>query len=274
MEQAKQSIINFFVAYGIQIVGALIIIACGLIAARWLGNVVQRWLTRKELEPPVRSLIVRVVHLLVVGFALVMALEKFGVNIAALVAGIGVAGVGIGLAMQGVLSNLVAGLTIIFTKPFRIGDFVELVGVDGRVDTIELFSTTLVHADLSRVVIPNRKIVGEILHNYGTIRQLDLKVGVAYGTDLDRALSIIRDVVNRNARVLKNPAPVVGAAALADSSIVIAVKPWVALADYGPAQAEINQAILERYRENQIQIALPLREVRFLNNLPSGTAVG
>jgi small conductance mechanosensitive channel len=165
-------------------------------------------------------------------------------------------------------------LTIIFTKPFRIGDYVELAGVDGQVETIELFATTLVHADLSRVVIPNRKIVGEILHNYGTIRQLDLKVGVAYGTDLDRALSIIRDVVNRNARVLKNPAPVVGAAALADSSIVIAVKPWVAVADYGPAQAEINQAIFERYRENQIAIALPQREVRFLNNLPSGTAVG
>ena len=274
MEQAKQSIINFFVAYGIQIVGALIIIACGLLAARWLGNVVQRWLTRKELEPPVRSLIVRVVQLLVLAFTLVMALEKFGVNIAALVAGIGVAGVGVGLAMQGVLSNLVAGLTIIFTKPFRVGDYVELVGVDGRVDTIELFSTTLVHADLSRVVIPNRKIVGEILHNYGTIRQLDLKVSVAYGTDLDRALSIIRDVLNRNARVLKNPAPVVGAAALADSSLVIAVKPWVAVADYGPAQAEINQAIFERYRENQIAIALPQREVRFLNNLPSGTAVG
>jgi len=274
MEQAKQSIINFFVAYGIQIVGALIIIACGLVAARWLGNVVQRWLTRKELEPPVCSLIVRVVQLLVLAFTLVMALEKFGVNIAALVAGIGVAGVGVGLAMQGVLGNLVAGLTIIFTKPFRIGDYVELVGVDGRVDTIELFSTTLVHADLSRVVIPNRKIVGEILHNYGTIRQLDLKVSVAYGTDLDRALSIIRDVLNRNARVLKNPAPVVGAAALADSSLVIAVKPWVAVADYGPAQAEINQAIFERYRENQIAIALPQREVRFLNNLPSGTAVG
>jgi len=274
MEQAKQTIINFFVAYGIQIVGALIIIACGLLAARWLGNVVQRWLTRKELEPPVRSLIVRVVQLLVLAFTLVMALEKFGVNVAALVAGIGVAGVGIGLAMQGVLGNLVAGLTIIFTKPFRIGDYVELVGVDGQVDTIELFSTTLVHADLSRVVIPNRKIVGEILHNYRTIRQLDLRVGVAYGTDLDRALSIIREVLNRNARVLKNPAPVVGAAALADSSIVIAVKPWVAVADYGPAQAEINQAIFERYRENQIAIALPQREVRFLNNLPSGTAVG
>jgi small conductance mechanosensitive channel len=274
MEQAKQTIINFFVAYGIQIVGALIIIACGLIAARWLGNIVQRWLERKQLEPPVRSLIVRVVHLLVVAFALVMALEKFGVNIAALVAGIGVAGVGIGLAMQGVLGNLVAGLTIIFTKPFRIGDYVALVGVDGQVQSIELFSTTLVHADRSRVVIPNRKIVGEILHNYGTIRQFDLRVSVAYGTDLNRAVAIIREVLNRNARVLKDPVPGVGIAALADSAIVIAVNPWVALADYGPAQAEVNQAILERYRENQIQIALPQREVRLLNNPPSGRAAG
>ncbi|MEO8427716.1 MAG: mechanosensitive ion channel domain-containing protein [Verrucomicrobiota bacterium] len=271
MEQAKQTIINFVVAYGFQILGALIILAIGLIAARWLGNMVQRWLVRKQLDQPVRSLIVRVVQLLVLAFTLVMALEKFGVNIAALVAGIGVAGVGVGLAMQGVLGNLVAGLTIIFTKPFRIGEYVELAGVDGQVELIELFSTTLVHGDRSRVVIPNRKIVGEILHNYGIIRQLDLKVGVAYGTDLSRALSIMREVLNSNPRVLQDPRPVVGTAALAEFSIVIAVKPWVALADYGPAQAEINQAILERYRENQIQIALPQREVRFLNNISSGT---
>ena len=274
MEQAKQTIINFFVAYGIQIVGALIILTCGLMAARWLGNMAARWLTRKKLEPPVRSLIVRIIQLLVMAFTLVMALEKFGINIAALVAGIGVAGVGVGLAMQGVLSNLVAGLTIIFTKPFRIGDYVELAGVDGQVDTIELFATTLVHGDRSRVVIPNRKIVGEILHNYGTIRQVDLKVSVPYGTDLERALSLIREILNRNARVLKDPAPVVGTAALDDSSIVIAVKPWVALADYGPVQAEINQAILESYRENQVKIALPLREVRFLNNPSSGATAG
>src|SRR5712692_9994091 len=94
---------------------------------------------------------------------------------------------------QGVLSNLVAGLTIIFTKPFRVGEYVEMVGVQGQVEVIELFTTTLTHPDRSKVVIPNRKIVGEVLHNYGTIRQLDMSVGVAYDTNLPDAIAILRD---------------------------------------------------------------------------------
>ena len=168
--------------------------------------------------------------------------------------------------MQGVLGNLVAGLTIIFTKPFRFGEYIEIAGVQGQVTNIELFSTTLLHADHSKVVIPNRKIVGEILHNYGHIRQLDLSVGVAYGTNINNALIIVRDVLARNARVLKEPAPVVGVTMLADSSINIAIKPWTAVADYGPAQAEIYQDIVEQFRANNIQIPFPQREVRMINN--------
>src|ERR1700693_1964314 len=121
-----------------------------------------------------------------------------------LIAGIGVAGAGIALAMQGVLSNMVAGLTIIFTRPFRVGEYIHIAGVEGSVETIHLFSTTLSHADLSRVVIPNRKIVGEILHNYGQIRQVEVVVGVAYDTDLSRAVAAIREVLEGNPRVLKD----------------------------------------------------------------------
>src|SRR5438093_9240740 len=118
-----------------------------------------------------------------------------------LVASIGVAGVGIGLAMQGVLSNMVCGLAIIFLKPFRVGEYIELLGVHGQVTAIELFSTTLAHPDRSRVVIPNRKIVGEVLHNYGTIRQLDLSVGVAYQTNIKEALATLCELVAQNPRV-------------------------------------------------------------------------
>jgi small conductance mechanosensitive channel len=217
------------------------------------------------MEPPLRSLVARLVKLLVIGVAVVMALGTAGANIAALVAGIGVAGVGIGLAMQGMLSNIVAGLTIIFTKPFRVGEYVELLGVHGQVETIELFNTTLQHPDRSRVVIPNRKIIGEILHNYGTIRQLDLAVAVAYNTDLPGALAAVRAVLEANPRVLKEHPPVVGISVLADSSIHIAVKPWVKVPDYGPASAELNQAIVERFRQSKITIPFPQREVRMLN---------
>ena len=115
---------------------------------------------------------------MVLAFTLVVALDQFGVQVAPLIAGIGVAGIGIGIALQGVLRNVMAGLSIIFTKPFRVGDYIDIVGVYGQVTTIDIFSTTLMHADLSKVVIPNHKIVGEILHNYGRMRQLNLTVGV------------------------------------------------------------------------------------------------
>jgi small conductance mechanosensitive channel len=208
---------------------------------------------------------VRVVRLLVFGLALVLALDKFGVPIAPMVAGIGVAGVGIGLAMQGVLSNFVAGLTIIFTKPFRVGEYVELIGVHGQVQNVELFTTTLLHPDQSRVVIPNRKIVGEVLHNYGTIRQIEINVGVGYGSNINDVLATVRDILANNPRVLKDPAPGVGVASLGDSSVSIAVRPWTSIADFGPAGGEIHRAILEQFRAKGIEIPYPQHEVRLLN---------
>lgn len=261
----KDRVIDLVIQYGFQVLGAVVILVVGLSLARWFGNITRRWLERQRMEPPIRELLVRVVRIIVLLFVLVLMLDKFGVQIAPLVAAIGVAGVGIGFALQGVLSNVIAGLTIIFTKPFRVGEYIELVGVQGQVSTIELFSTTLIHSDQSRVVIPNRKIVGEILHNFGTVRQLDLVVDVAYGTDMNVALAIVRNTVEKNPRVLKDPAPFVGITVLADSAITVAVKPWVSVVDYGFAQAELYQAIVERFRENKIEIPFPQREVRLLS---------
>jgi small conductance mechanosensitive channel len=235
----------------------------GALIARWLGGLTDKWL-KQHLEPPIRILMVRVVRLIVFGLAVVLALDKFGVQIAPLIAGIGVAGVGIGLAAQGVLGNVIAGLTIIFTKPFRVGEYIEMVGVNGQVTNIELFSTTLLHSDNSRVVIPNRKIVGEILHNCGNIRQLNLSVGIAYNADVKGALATIHEILNANARVLKDPQPVVGIEALAPSAITIGILPWVAVPDYGPAQLEIYEAIIEQFHARGIEIPFPQREVRLL----------
>jgi small conductance mechanosensitive channel len=114
------------------------------------------------------------------------------------------------------------------------------------------------------VVIPNRKIVGEILHNYGGIRQLDLVVGVAYDTDIGAALSAIDEVLRTHGKVLTDPAPVIRVSALADSSVHISVMPWVAIADYGAAGGELNRAILESLRARRIVIPFPQREVRLL----------
>jgi small conductance mechanosensitive channel len=196
----------------------------------------------------------------------IMALQNLGVELLPLVAGLGVAGAGIALATQGLLSNLFAGLTIILTRPFRVGEYIGIVGEEGAVETVTLFQTTLTHPDRSRVVIPNRKIVGEILHNYGKIRQLNITVGVAYDTELNQALKVIQEVLGENARVLQDLKPVIGVCLLADSSINIAVKPWVGVQDYGPASGEINKTLLEAFREHGIAIPYPQREVRLLQD--------
>src|SRR5882724_8591675 len=128
MEDIKKQVLTFLTEYGFRILGALIIMLAGGLIARWLGRLADQWFVKKQIEPPLRMLAVRVIRLLIFALAVVLALDKCGVPIAPMIAGIGVAGVGIGLALQGVLSNLAAGLTIIFTKPFRVGEYIELLG--------------------------------------------------------------------------------------------------------------------------------------------------
>src|SRR5437879_2797644 len=257
----QDRIANYVEHHGPALLSAVLILVAAFFVARWLGRLAMRGLSRKELqlEPPVRTLLARIVRLLVMVFAVVIAAGTAGVDVTSLVAGIGVAGLGVGLAMQGVLSNVVAGLTIIFTKPFRVGEYIEMLGTQGQVTAIELFTTTLLHSDRSLVVIPNRKIVGEILHNYGTIRQLDISVGVGYGTNIPEALAVVREILSRNQRVLKEPTPAVGVTSLGDSSVFLAIKPWVAVTDFGPAGAEINLAVLEAFRLKGIEIPFPQR---------------
>lgn len=265
--ELTDKVIFYFVDHGMQILTAIALMGVGVVIARWVGNLLHRWLRVKAFDEPVSNLIVKAVKLLIIAIIGVMALGQMGVQITPLIAGIGVAGVGASLAMQGLLGNLVAGLTIIFSKPFTIGEYIELLGVYGQVTDIALFTTTLEHIDNSRVIVPNRKIVGEILHNYGKIRQLNLTVGVAYNVDITLALSIVNDILLQNSSVLKAPVPVVGIAALNESSIALAIKPWVKVEDFVPAQAAIYQAVIESFRDNKIEIPAPRRDIHFLNQL-------
>lgn len=197
---AKELTTDLLIRYGFQILGALVILGVGLVLARYVGNLTGRWLERRALEPPVRSLLVKTVRVVVLIFTLVVALDKFGFQVAPLVAGIGVAGLGIGIALQGVLGNVVAGLSII----------------------------------------------------------------LGYATDLPRALALARETLLASPRVLKTPAPVVGIASLGDSAINLALGPWVAVPDYAPAQGELYQAVVERFRAAGVEIPFPQREVRLL----------
>ena len=262
--QVKSTLIDLAIHFGPKLLTAIVILTIGSFVAGWIARTTARGLHRLDLEPPVRQLLTRVVRVLVLGLFVIMALQNLGVELLPLIAGLGVAGAGVALATQGVLSNMVAGLTIIFTKPYRVGEYVAAVGVEGEVEAITLFSTTLRHADRSRIVVPNRKVVGEILQNFGRIRQCEIQVGIAYESDLSAALGIIRDLVQANERVLKDPKPVIQVVNLADSAIVIAVKPWVAVTDFGPVAGEINLSLVEELRKRNISIPYPQREVRLI----------
>jgi small conductance mechanosensitive channel len=259
-------LVDLAVRYGFQVLGALLIIVVGVLASRWVGRLTDAQLQRQRMEPPMRQLIVRALKIVVLLFTLVVALDKFGFQIAPLVAGIGVAGLGVGIAMQGVLSNVVAGLSIIFTKPFRVGEHIAVAGVHGDVASIELFSTVLLHPDRSRLVIPNRKIVGEILHNFGVTRQLALSVTVPHTADLPGAMETVRRIVRANPRVLADPAAVIGIAQVTDAGVKVAIGPWVKVTDVGDAEAEIYQGIVESFRAAKIVPAAPAQhEVRLLD---------
>jgi small conductance mechanosensitive channel len=264
LDQAKSTLLDLAIRFGPKLVVALLILTVGFFVGRWLGKLSERMLKKLGIDETVRQLLVRILRILVLGLFLIMALQNLGVELLPLIAGLGVAGAGVALAMQGVLGNVVAGLTIIFTRPFRIGEYISIVGEEGVVEEISLFSTVLSHPDRSRVVIPNRKIVGEILHNHGGIRQLDVMVGVAYSTDIKLALASIHEILAANGRVMPDPEPVIRVLTLSDSSVDIAVKPWVKVIDYNDAGGEINQAILETFRARGITIPFPQREIRLL----------
>jgi len=245
------------VEFGPRVMSAALVLVVGYFVMRWAAALASRALARFPLEPPVRELLLRVVRALVFLLFLLMALQNLGIELLPLVAGLGIAGAGIALALQGVLGNVAAGLTIIFTRPFRVGEYISIAGVEGEVRAVSLFNTTLTHADLSSVVIPNRKIAGEILHNYGEIRQLDLNVGVAYNTDIDAAIAAIRELLAANPHVLKDPAPVVQATLLGDFAVNLSIKPWVSVKDFGGLAGEINPALLATFRERGIEIPHP-----------------
>ena len=264
LAHAKDTLIDLAIRFGPKLLVAILILTAGFFVAGWVGRAIERGLRRLDLEPPVLQLLTRVARVLVVGLFAIMALQNLGVELLPLIAGLGVAGAGIALATQGVLSNMVAGLTIIFTKPYRVGEYISIVGVEGQVEAITLFNTALNHPDRSRIIVPNRKVVGEILHNYGRIRQSDVRVGVAYESDLAVALGAIGDLVRANPRVLADPAPVIQVVMLADSAVQIAIKPWVAVADYGAVAGELNVSLLEELRRRGIGIPYPQREVRLI----------
>jgi small conductance mechanosensitive channel len=261
IDQVTTTAIDLAFRFGPRVLVAILFLIAGYVCGGWAARVTGRALESFHLDPPVQTLLERVVRLLVLGLFAIIALQNLGIELLPLIAGLGVAGAGIALAMQGVLANVAAGLTIIFTRPYRVGDYISIAQEEGEVLEIGLFDTVLGHPDLSRVIIPNRKIAGEILHNYGKIRQLVLEVGLPQDADVPAALAAIDETLRADPKVLRDPAPVVILARLAETRIVIGIMPWVQVPDVGPATGALNQSILDILRRRGIPLASPRMEV-------------
>ena len=255
-----EQMLGIAVTYGPRVLVAALMLLGGYFAGHWAAAATGRRLERYQLELPLRALLESAARVLVFGLFLIMALQNIGVELWPLIAGLGVAGAAVALAMQGLLGNVAAGLTIIFSKPFRVGDYVSIVGVHGEVLEIRLSSTTLGHADLSRVVVPNRKIVGEILHNYGGIRQLAIGGAISQYNNTAKVtgptnyLSLLVNRARMQGMVVFDYAPRYpeGVARLVDTGVTLSITPWVAVTDYGAANGEINQALLAAFRNRKI----------------------
>lgn len=258
-------IIEFCVKYSFQVLGGIIILLVGLFIAKVTGNILKRLFEKHKFDVTVGKFVIGIVKMLIMIFAGLIALGKFGITIAPFIAGLSVVGFGTSFALQGPLSNYAAGATLIFTKPFKVGDIIEVTGVMGEVEDMTLARTQVRTVDGTLIVIPNKQIIGEVIHNYSDLKKLDIKVGVSYSADIDKAISVVKNIVHSDARVSQSPIPKVGIAEFADSSINIYTRLWCKQKDYWDTMFEINKKIYDEFKNQKITIPFPQRDVHIYN---------
>lgn len=249
--------------YALRLVAAAIILVVGWYGSRLLRALVKRLMERARIEETLQSFAGNVTCVAVMAFAIIAALARLGIQTASLIAVVGAAGLAVGLALQGSLANFAAGVLIILFKPFRVGDYVEAGGVAGTIEAISIFTTDLKSPDNKKIIVPNARMTADSIVNYTAKeeRRLDLVVGVSYGADLDKVRSTLEAVLADEPRLLAEPAPVIGVLELADSSVNIAVRPWVRTADYWDVRFDLQKAIKQRLDAEGIGIPFPQCDV-------------
>ena len=267
LEQAQavyKMVVEFFVTYSFQIIGAILILLIGLLVARKIGNWVFKLCERKELDITLSRFIASTVKIIVVVMVAIIALGKVGISVTPFVAAVGALSLGAGLAVQGLLSNYGAGLNIILTRPFVIGDTITVQGVTGQVKEVHLATTVLRDEDDVRITIPNRHIVGEIIQNSFTSTLAELSIGIAYHEDPDRAIALIEAAIAGVGGFDTEKPPKVGIEAFADSSVNLGIRAWIPTQTYYENLYRINRAVYKALRDNGVDIPFPQREVRLL----------
>jgi small conductance mechanosensitive channel len=254
-----QTIIQFSISTGI----ALAILLIGLWLAKRIKNISMTIMEKRGLDPLLSSFSASIAHILIVVFVIIASLGQLGIQTTSLIAVLGAAGLAVGLALQGSLSNFASGVIIIALRPFKVGDFVEAGGVSGVVEGIQIFSTSMKTGDNKSIIVPNSAITGGIITNYSAkdTRRVDMVVSIGYSDDIPTAKSILQKLVDEDERILKDPAPVIAVSELADNSVNLIVRPWTSTADYWNVYWDLTEKVKMTFDKEGISIPFPQRDV-------------
>jgi small conductance mechanosensitive channel len=256
--------------FGVDIIAALAIFIIG----RWVANLitkgVRRLLERANVDSTLVKFLSNIVRILLLIFVILAAIGQLGIQTTSLIAVLGAAGLAVGLALQGSLSNFAAGVLVIIFRPYKVGDYIEAAGVAGTVDEVQIFNTVMNTPDNKRIIVPNSQITGGIITNYSAheTRRVDFTFGIGYGDDIDKAKKIIEEVLTGDERVLADPAPQIVVAELADSSVNIVARPWAKAADYWGLKFDVTETVKKRFDAEGISIPFPQRDVHVYYETP------
>jgi len=250
--------------YALDVLGALILVVAGWILAGWVRRALRRALLGlPRADATVAGVLSNLARYMILVLVIIAVLAQFGVQTASILAVLGTAGLAVGLALQGTLSNIAAGLMLLFLRPFKVGDYIDAEGIAGTVEEIGLFNTEFTTYDGVYRAVPNSQIWSRSILNYSRLptRRLDLTVGVDYGDDLERALSALRDLLDGDARVLKDPEPQVMVSELADSAVNLNLRCWMNTGDFWALKFDLTRQAKERVEAAGCSIPFPQRVV-------------
>ncbi|MCP3684287.1 MAG: mechanosensitive ion channel [bacterium] len=257
--------------YGTRIIGAIAIIILGRFAVGIFGSIIKRLLKKSKVDETLSKFLLAVAKIALLTFVVIAALNTLGIQTASFIAVIGAAGLAIGFALQGSLSNFASGVMLIIFRPLRTGDLVEAGGSMGIVQEIHIFNTILKTLDNKRVIIPNSKITSDNIVNYsieGMLR-IDMVFGISYGDDLRKAKQLLEKLVDSDERILKDPPSTVAVSELGDSSVNFVVRPYVLVQDYWGVYFDLTEKVKLTFDEQGISIPFPQRDVHISKNAVS-----
>ncbi len=261
--------------YGLDLIGAILILVVGWIVAGWIQKAAFKGLSRlPRADATVTRALSGVTRYLVLIMVVIAVLAQFGVETASILAVLGTAGLAIGLALQGTLSNIAAGFMLLMLRPFKIGDYVDAEGVSGTVESIGLFTTEFTTYDGIFLVVPNSQIWTRSILNYSRLptRRMEVPIGIAYDDDIEKATAVLMELLEGDERVLKDPAPQVLVKELADSSVNLGLRCWANTDDFWGLKFELNKLAKDRVEAAGCSIPFPQRDVHMIGQEPSAPA--